>query len=108
MHKTIIGAAAGLALLVGVSLSCGANATTVAGVGTTSSRDVSPIQAVACWCGVLGGSTAALRGGRSYGCSCSRASALRAPPVMPCLAHRTKLYCEANTCRWQKSSMTCI
>jgi hypothetical protein len=105
MHKTMIGAAAGLALLVTASLTWDANATILARVGTPLAL---PIQTVACWCGLLGGSTAALRGGRSYRCSCSRASALRAPPRMPCSAHQTKFYCDANRCHWQNWSMTCI
>jgi hypothetical protein len=105
MHKIMIGAAAaGLALLVAASLTSDANATTLTGVGTPLA---SPVQTVACWCGSLGDSRAALRGGRSYRCSCSRASALRAPPRMPCSAHQTKFYCEANDCLWQKWSMTC-
>jgi hypothetical protein len=104
MHKIMIGAAAGLTLLVTASLTSDANATTLTGVGTPFA---SPIQSVACWCGVLGHSTAALRGGRSYRCSCSRASALRAPPRTPCSAHQTKFYCEANNCHWERWSMTC-
>jgi hypothetical protein len=104
MHKTILGAAAGLALLVTALLTLDANAATLTGFGTPLA---SPVQTVACWCGSLGGSTAALRGGRSYRCSCSRASALRAPPRMPCSAHQTQFFCEANLCHWQRWSMTC-
>jgi hypothetical protein len=104
MHKTIIGAAAGLALLVTALLTLDANAATLTGFGTPLA---SPVQTVACWCGSLGGSTAALRGGRSYRCSCSRASALRAPPRMPCSAHQSKFYCEANHCHWQSMPMIC-
>jgi hypothetical protein len=108
MHKTmIVGAAAGLALLVTGLLTWAANATALTGVGTLSSQDASPVQTVACWCGPLGDSTAALRGGRSYRCSCSRASALKAPPRMPCSAHQTQFFCEANLCHWQRWSMTC-
>jgi hypothetical protein len=104
MHKTILGAAAGLALLVTALLTLDANAATLTGFGTPLA---SPVQTVACWCGSLGGSTAALRGGRSYRCSCSRASALRAPPRMPCSAHQSKFYCEANHCHWQSMPMIC-
>src|SRR4029079_5520875 len=103
MHKTTIGAA-GLALLVTASLTWDVNAITLTGVGPLAS----PVQTVACWCGWLGGSTAALRGGRSYRCSCGRANALRAPRRMPCSAHQTKFYCESNLCHWQTWSMTCI
>jgi len=103
MHKTTIGAA-GLALLVTASLTWDVNAITLTGVGPLAS----PVQTVACWCGWLGGSTAALRRGRSYRCSCGRANALRAPRRMPCSAHQTKFYCESNLCHWQTWSMTCI
>ena len=103
MHKTSIGAT-GLALLATASLTWDVNATTLTEVGT---HPTSPVQTVACWCGWLGSSTAALRGGRSYRCSCSRASALRAPRRMLCSAHQTKFYCEANDCHLQRWSMTC-
>jgi hypothetical protein len=105
MRKPTIVAAAGLALLLTASLTWNVNATTLTGVGAPFA---SPVQTVACWCGWLGRSTAALRGGRSYRCSCSRASALRAPPRMPCSAHQTQFYCQSNLCHWQASSMTCI
>jgi len=52
MHKTMIGTAAGLALLVTASLTWDANATILATVGTPLAL---PIQTVACWCGWLGG-----------------------------------------------------
>src|SRR5262249_54794874 len=109
MHKTMIGPA-GLALLVTALLSWDANATTLTGVGTfpSSTHDVSPVQTVACWCGPLGGSTAALGGGRSYRCSCHRARALRAPPRMPCSAHATEFYCEVNLCHWDRWFSRCV
>ena len=105
MHKTIVAPAAGLTLLVTALLTLNANAVTFTAVRTPFD---SPVQPVACWCGVLGGSTAALRGGRSYKCSCSTARALRAPPHMPCFAHRTQFYCKANLGRWDSSRMICI
>jgi hypothetical protein len=57
MHKAMIGAAAGLALLVTALLIWDANATTLTGVGTlpSSTQDVSTVQTAACWCGPLGG-----------------------------------------------------
>jgi len=76
MHKSMIGGVAGLVLLVTALLTWDANAITLTGVGTLSSQEVSPVQTVACWCGPLGGTTAALGGGRSYRCSCHRARAL--------------------------------
>src|SRR5262249_19032295 len=51
MHKTMIGAAAGLALLVIASLTWDANATILTRVRTPLAL---PIQTVACWCGWLG------------------------------------------------------
>jgi hypothetical protein len=110
MHKTMISAAAGLALLITVLLSWDANATTLTGVGTfpSSTQDVAPVQTVACWCGPLGGSTAALRGGPSYRCSCHRARALRGRTRVPCSALGTEFYCKANQCHWQRWSMTCM
>ena len=105
MHRTIVAPAAGLVLLVTALLTLNANATTFIAVRTPFD---SPVQPVACWCGVLGGSTAALRGGRSYRCSCTTARALRAPPRMPCFEHRTQFYCKANLCRWDSAHMICI
>jgi len=102
MHKAIVGAAAGLALLVNALSTLDANAATL-----TRTPLASPLQTVACWCGVLGGSTAALTGGRSYRCSCNRARALRAPPRMPCSAHQSQFYCETNNCHWQSMRMIC-
>jgi hypothetical protein len=58
MHKTMIGAAAGLALLVSALLSWDANATTLTGFGTLSSLGASPVQTMACSCG------------RRYRCGC--------------------------------------
>src|SRR5215813_2371785 len=58
MHKTMIGAAVGLALLVSALLSWDANATTLTGFGTLSSLGASPVQTMACSCG------------RRYRCGC--------------------------------------
>jgi len=75
MHKLMIGGFAGLALLGTGLLSWDANATTLTGAAAppSSAYDASPVQTVACWCGPLGGTTAALGGGPSYRCSCHRA-----------------------------------
>jgi hypothetical protein len=109
MHKSIIGGVASLALLVTGLLSLDANATTLTGVAAShSSAYVSPVETVACWCGPLGGTTAALGGGRSYRCSCHRARALRGPPRMPCWEHATGFYCEVNLCRWDRWFSRCF
>jgi len=108
MHKSMIGGVAGLVLLVTALLTWDANAITLTGVGTLSSQEVSPVHTVACWCGPLGGTTAALGGGRSYRCSCHRARALRGPPRMPCWEHATEFYCEVNLCRWDRWSSRCF
>src|SRR5262245_54882232 len=103
-YKIELRGAFGLALLVTALITWDVNATTLTGVGTPLA---SPVQTVACWCGPLGGSTAALRGGPSYRCSCSRARALRTPRRMSCSALGNEFYCQANRCHWQKWSMTC-
>src|SRR5215470_10626351 len=99
--------AVGLALLVTALLTWDAKAITLTGVERLSSQDTWPVQTVACWCGPLGGSTAAIGGGRSYRCSCHRARALRGPPRVPCSAHGTEFYCRTNLCHWDRWSMTC-
>src|SRR5215472_824254 len=100
--------AVGLALLVTAFLIWDAKAITLTGVETLSSQDASPVQTAAtCWCGWLGGSTAARRGGPSYQCSCHRARALRGVSRVPCSAHGTEFYCEVNLCHWNRWTMTC-
>src|SRR5262245_36975126 len=93
MHKTMIGAAVGLALLVSALLSWDANATTLTGFGTLSSLGASPVQTLA-------------RAEDATDVVAATFGGAVLPARVPCSAFRSEFYCIVNPCHWQRWSMT--